>query len=266
MDEKKLFEVAAKITTPLSLASLVIVVLYLLYRQVLGLSIFSNLDQTGTYQVVTQVLFYLFVLAIVGLILGMGLFVFTKVYNPSHPALPKEVGDDGLKVVDVSIIEEVNAIQDFRKTWLKEEEKNIREKGVFPLIDIKVRNTGTEPIFLKKIEFDVKIYEAVQDETCYRAFPVSWEYSVLFDSHKKFDHVELNISQVVKPKGVDRFVIVVGQEMGYGEFEYVTYDVAMKLHYNEDSFIELDKFRIRVHSPVMFRPENSIGVKELPAT
>lgn len=67
----KLARLLVRIRTPLSLAGLAFVVLYLIYRQVLGLDVFARLDQEATFRILNQVIGSLFWLAMVALILGV---------------------------------------------------------------------------------------------------------------------------------------------------------------------------------------------------
>jgi hypothetical protein len=59
-----------QIRTPLSLAGLTIIVLYLLYSQILKMDIFAPLKLDATYQLLDKILGYLFWLALVSVILG----------------------------------------------------------------------------------------------------------------------------------------------------------------------------------------------------
>lgn len=70
--ETKLLKLATKIATPLSLASLVVLVLYLLFRTILTLPVFSQLAEGNTFLLLMAIINKLFVLALVGLVLGIG--------------------------------------------------------------------------------------------------------------------------------------------------------------------------------------------------
>src|SRR5262245_17379535 len=71
----KLFGIAEKIKTPLALAGLVVIVLYLLVKQVLALDVFSNIGGSGTLRVLENVLDSVFWLATIAVVLGVGSYV-----------------------------------------------------------------------------------------------------------------------------------------------------------------------------------------------
>ena len=71
----KLFAFANKIKTPLALAGGVMVILYLLYKQVLALGIFSKLESQPTFLLIQGVVDRLFWLALVALVLGVASYV-----------------------------------------------------------------------------------------------------------------------------------------------------------------------------------------------
>ena len=71
----KLFAFANKVKTPLALAGGVIVILYLLYKQILTLGIFSKLESQPTFLLIQSVVDRLFWLALVALILGVASYV-----------------------------------------------------------------------------------------------------------------------------------------------------------------------------------------------
>jgi ABC-type arginine/histidine transport system permease subunit len=71
VDAAKLFALADRIKTPLALAGAVVVALYLIYRQVLSLGIFSTLGSQPTFLVVQSIIDKLFWLAVLALVLGV---------------------------------------------------------------------------------------------------------------------------------------------------------------------------------------------------
>ena len=76
--QDRLFQVASKFSTPLSIASLVITVLYVLYRIVLENTSLELLREGEVFIIVDKVITYLFILALVGLILGSATYVMAK--------------------------------------------------------------------------------------------------------------------------------------------------------------------------------------------
>jgi phosphate/sulfate permease len=265
VSEHRILAIASRVATPLSVVSLLIIILYLLYKHVLSLPIFSKLDEAGTYQVVTQILFYLFILAIVGLIIGMVLYAMIRLrhYSRENQPLKTEAVGNGLKVVDIKVIENYEEIRSFRKTWFHERDKSIEKRGGFPLIDMKLRNLSGTPMFLKGIEFDISCREAVVDQTCYSALPASWEYSILFDPEKKQETKTLDISQVIKPNDVDRFVVIVGHKEEQVHFTHAIYEVSLTLLYNETESIMLGTYTINVCAPVWWASPHNVGIRKV---
>ncbi len=84
--ETNLIKIATRIATPLSLASAIIMVLYLLYRLVLGLDIFTTLAENNTFLLLNSIVDKVFILAVVGLVLGIGS------YSLHHYLPPKKQG------------------------------------------------------------------------------------------------------------------------------------------------------------------------------
>lgn len=72
----KLFETASKIATPLSLASLVMIALYLIYKAILELNIFNALNESSTFLIITSIIDKLFILALMGLMLGILSYIY----------------------------------------------------------------------------------------------------------------------------------------------------------------------------------------------
>ncbi|MEA2784592.1 MAG: hypothetical protein QOF71_696 [Candidatus Eremiobacteraeota bacterium] len=69
-----ILSLALKVTTPLALSALLVLVLFLLYRQVVG-----RLDSAGTQKAVT----YVFILVLVAIVLGVGAYVTTQLVGAS---------------------------------------------------------------------------------------------------------------------------------------------------------------------------------------
>lgn len=75
----KLFGVAEKIKTPLALSGVVVIVLYLLFKQVLSLNVFSNIGSTNTFVLLQNILSMVFWLAVVTIVLGIGSYILAMV-------------------------------------------------------------------------------------------------------------------------------------------------------------------------------------------
>lgn len=74
--ENKIFELAARVTKPISLASIIVIALYLTYRIILGMDIFTRLGEDNTFQLLTSIADMVFYLALVSLVLGIVSFSF----------------------------------------------------------------------------------------------------------------------------------------------------------------------------------------------
>lgn len=83
----------------------------------------------------------------------------------------------------------------------------------FPVLDIKLRNTGDEVAFLKKINFNVTDYfEMINPQiTNYNRVESSHTYDVLLSGSERKSYP---ISQSLSPNGVDRFKIILANTFG----------------------------------------------------
>ena len=69
--DKKILEVALRVKTPVTLTAFALVILYALYQLILGQGIFSNLDQDKTFSIINTLISYVFIVALVTLVLGI---------------------------------------------------------------------------------------------------------------------------------------------------------------------------------------------------
>ncbi|SES63136.1 hypothetical protein SAMN04488587_0188 [Methanococcoides vulcani] len=78
-------------------------------------------------------------------------------------------------------------------------------------LDIKIRNVGDEPAYIKSVRFVVSdVFVPIEfREIQYSMQPVTWEYDVMFGSNPGI--LKCNVSQVVEPNGTDRFTIKMAQ-------------------------------------------------------
>jgi hypothetical protein len=89
MDEgwlAKVSSVLSAVRTPLALGGLTVVVLCVIYNRVLGLGIFSTLNGSETIELLTRMVNYVFLLAIVAVVLG----VVGYIVRPSADKQPKK--------------------------------------------------------------------------------------------------------------------------------------------------------------------------------
>ncbi len=94
MDDNKLFNVATKIATPLSLASLSLLVLYGIYKAIVGMGIFPELTNSDTFQLLNNIINKLFILALVAMIIGVCAYIFTKRFQKEIADGPGETGGE----------------------------------------------------------------------------------------------------------------------------------------------------------------------------
>jgi hypothetical protein len=73
-----------QIKTPLTLAGLALLIFYGILRQVLSLKIYAALRENNTARLLRRVLSYVFVLALVCAILGVGSYIAVEFIKPSH--------------------------------------------------------------------------------------------------------------------------------------------------------------------------------------
>lgn len=70
-----------RVKTPLSLAALMLVILYALVNQILSLKIFSGIDSQSTYQLLSRVLDILLYLGMTCVVLAAGCYMFGPALN-----------------------------------------------------------------------------------------------------------------------------------------------------------------------------------------
>ena len=74
---EKLISIANRFKTPISISALVVIVLYLIYHQILELEIFSKLDEDQTFNLINNLIYILFYLAILAIVLGVAVIALT---------------------------------------------------------------------------------------------------------------------------------------------------------------------------------------------
>ncbi len=79
--EEKVLAVASRVTKPISLASLAMIVLYLGYKIVFGLRIFVDLTESHTFDIVNSVIDKLFYVALLSLVCGIGSYLYVQHIN-----------------------------------------------------------------------------------------------------------------------------------------------------------------------------------------
>lgn len=76
-----ILSVANKVKTPLALSGLVVIVLYLIVKQILSLNVFSNIGSSSTFILLQNILDKVFWLAVITIFLGIGSYIFSTVLS-----------------------------------------------------------------------------------------------------------------------------------------------------------------------------------------
>ena len=80
-----------KIRTPLTLAGVVVIILYAIYSQVLSLKVFENVGANATFVLLQNILDRLFWLALIAIILGVLSYLMTFALNRKVPPRSSDV-------------------------------------------------------------------------------------------------------------------------------------------------------------------------------
>ena len=124
--EATILGIGAKIGTPLALAGFAVAILYLLYRAVLRSGLLTTVNASHTFRVLNRILTFVFVLALVAIVLGVSAYLATSLIEP-----PRKVSD--LEVTDVAVV----------------------PRPSFPLLDLKFRNLGRDAAYIKRVSIDI---------------------------------------------------------------------------------------------------------------
>ncbi len=122
-------------------------------------------------------------------------------------------------------------------------------QGVFPLVEITLRNPAPSTSFLTRIELDVTRRSARAQKTRCRETVPAREYNLLLDPERALEHRSLLLSQLVDPHSRHRFAVVVGQTGRRGLPVHAEYDLAGSILYNEESALPLGKISVVIDGP-----------------
>jgi hypothetical protein len=122
-------------------------------------------------------------------------------------------------------------------------------QGVFPQVEITLRNPAPSTSFLTRIEIDVARRSARTQKTrCRESVPAA-EYNLLLDPERALEHRSLALSQLVDPHSRHRFAVVVGQTARRGLPVHAEYDLAASILYNEESALPLGTISVAIDGP-----------------
>ncbi len=190
----KIFAIAIKVKTPLSITGLTIAILYLIIRQILSLDIFANVGEEKTFLFLSSVLDKIFWLAIIALFLGVSGYIFSFLFKKAKLSIT--VGDTSttakkryqsashlikeelisnfitLNVLEKGIEERVpQKFWDIRKPnesedTYQERAKNFQkvyQNGIFQLIQTFKIKEEVFKVHRKDLSFDATITDCVQN-------------------------------------------------------------------------------------------------------
>lgn len=103
----------------------------------------------------------------------------------------------------------------------------------FPVLDIKLRNTG-EVAYIKRAVIKVKSIQEIESPDCPMAVPASWNYDVKLPTTGAPLTVEVDMSQSIRPQDVDRFTLTLGNDGPPGTSFYA-FRASLDLIFDEDN-------------------------------
>lgn len=171
--------------------------------------------------------------------------LYAKVAGGLHLTPPTPQGAGGLEVVDLdfmesrierlkcedhscySVLKDMPKYADFLDGWAADPSP---KAGEMPVLDVKLRNTSTEVVFLKRAVFHViRVWPLAPFALCFSEVNVSANYQVWFPNRPPPFTVEVPLAQCVPPNGVDRFTLTLRPDA----FAHVML-AAVDLVYNAD--------------------------------
>lgn len=170
----KFASVLDKVKTPLSLAGLTVLVLYGLYSQVLGLEIFSQLDQTRTSEVLDSIVRGVFILALVAMVLGVSSYLLAPILHRRARTLESK-----LRIVDlredptlaIASKDATSIAADLTKRPTPNQFGSVSRVSPYTALDCKFVNEGDAASILWGISIDVLRVEIDRSPRLY----FSWE-------------------------------------------------------------------------------------------
>jgi tetratricopeptide (TPR) repeat protein len=119
--DSSILEVGAKLATPLSLAGFALAVLYLLYRVLLRGQLLSRLGATHSFRIINRVITFVFILAIVAMLLGLGGYFAGRLQGVIKISSPELSGD--MYFTNITVIE-----KEYRQTQGRPLNQELKQK------------------------------------------------------------------------------------------------------------------------------------------
>lgn len=244
-----LFEIATKVATPLSLSGLVIMVLFLLYRQIIAGPLAVQLSKSQAFHTLNRLIGFVFALAVLATILGVASLLLVHFFPPAKREA--DVRPVGINIVeppkptspavsDTSNLNNPPAAPLKKVARLLPQKPELPDSKEYPKVEVMVRNSGDQIAVLKSAIFHVSNIFVFGNIGHPAVLENSWTYDVMLPVDKKPPYdVRIPISQTVPPDGADRFTFRLGNNaspygdsMGGGPKTYV-FQVKIQLEYNE---------------------------------
>lgn len=149
----------------------------------------------------------------------------------------------------------------FARTALELVEIAELDNDDFPILDIKLRNPGTEVAFLKRIEFEVLAVHRIPDTPAIAAgVPVSHQYNVMLDPYREDYSVPVSVSQEVPANGTDRIQLIIAADImrhvsrlsREDVIRGAEFDLRITFFYNESDHVVADPLTLLVGCDIDF--------------
>lgn len=191
---------------------------------------------------------------VVGIII-IGISAFTDALQRLWSLVPEQ--ENPLELVVVRFIEGPVHVAKFKESWLGKPSSGTDRftgksglfpaSGLFPLLDVIIRNTGKEVILIDALEVGVRRNSGIPKTTlpCTNLAP-TWEYNLLlFDNGP--EKIQLDLAQVIDPNKADRFIVTIGQT----QYIEANYALTFSLRFNEDEILDLGQYPLTIYGPPM---------------
>jgi len=108
----EIFEIATNISTPLALSGLFAAIIFFVFRKILAKEIFPRLSKATSADIIKKIIDYVFILALVAMVLGFAGFLFSRIYKPPGPVIihkPEESRDESDNLLPSDIAKDLES-------------------------------------------------------------------------------------------------------------------------------------------------------------